>query len=620
MGAIFGFHSSQSDYSPSEALHHMSKTLFHRGPHHHSFFASDTFGLGFRALRSETFYRCDILQNPGEEILLALDATLSNYTQCQGSRPNPSTHTTPVTFDALRQIYIDDGLDFISTLNGAFSLALLDRPRGFLVLARDQAGQKPLYYSHSHSYFAFASELKALSTLPYFEKKLDLNGLLWYLATGYITSPRSIFKNIYKLSESNILLYDFRNRTIKHIPFIPRKTRIFPSRHVSEVNLIQSFDEIFTTVIEEYVSKTPEPIGCFLSGGIDTSLLLAILKKVTNKRIVTFTVGFDDPLCDERPYARRIARFFNVDNCEYVMTECDFVNATHKITDLFHEPFSDIGLATALHASHLAKAHTENIFSGDGADFLFGNYDFKYLYLYYRIIPILFRKFFIFLSDPLFNNSFIKRRFPNMPIQGYLGEKTFFEAFFIKWKRHELETLFGFDVDARDGKFFKVFSNSTRRYLSDRILEAQYKTYGIDCVDTKSERANMANSLHVINPYLDNRVIEFAQSLPIHLKYRKGYGKYLNRKLLYKYIPREYFDRPKRGSGVPFGDLTSRGVEMLIRRYLRPERLRGEGIFKDISPIDQAIKSYLSGDHFNGHKLWTLIVFEIWLERNRCVV
>ena len=203
-----------------------------------------------------------------------------------------------------------------------------------------------------------------------------------------------------------------------------------------------------------------------------------------------------------------------------------------------------------------------------------------------------------------------------MPIKSYLAEENFFEAFFIKWKKSEIKNMLGFDVDIKKGKFYQVFNDFAEDVLSNRILRAQYRTYGIDGVDTKSEQIHMANSLNVVNPFLDNRIIQFSDSIPLKLKYRKGYGKYLNKKVLYRYIPEEYFDRPKRGSGIPFGNLTDRGMRIFIRDYLNEKRLKKEGIFKNTNVIHQATNAYLSGDSFSGHKLWALIIFEIWLEKN----
>ena len=618
MGAICGFVDLKNNLASVEDLHSMSKTLSHRGPHHESHYFRNGIGLAFRTLKSETFYGQDISRTWDDSLFFALDGDLNNLEELHKDVYGGSRDLKKTAFRALSELYKKYGVKFIEKLNGPFSMVLLDRLESKLILGRDRSGQKPLYYTHSDGFFAFASELKGLTYLPCINKKLDLKSLYWYLAGGYISSPRSIYEKIYKLPESTILIYDLKEQTVKKISYgggIPKK-----DNNISEEILISELDELLTTVFEEQVTRTPEPIASFLSGGVDTSLLLSFLKKVTDKNIKTFTIGFQDPLCDERPYARGVADYFGVENYEHVVTEDDFIEITQNVVTVFDEPFSDIGFATAFQASKLAKEHVDVVFSGDGADFLFGNYDFKYLYLFYKILPNLARKPSVLAFDLLFNNPIVKRKFPNMPIRSYLGEKNFFEAFFIKWKKKELKKLLGFEVDTREGKFYKVFTHSQEEALSNRILEAIYKTYGIDCVDTKSERTIMAHSLHVINPYLDKRVIAFANSLPLDFKYKKGYGKYLNKKVLYNYVPQKYFDRPKRGSGIPFGDLTNKGMNMLIRHYLSPERLKKEGIFRDMEVITKAIDSYRSGDYFSGHKLWTLIIFEIWLERNSRLV
>jgi len=615
MGAICGFIDLKNSSVSIEGLKGMSSVLYHRGPHHESIYFSNGIGLAFRTLRSETFHGRDISETKDDNLFFVLDGDFINLGELQKELYGKSVYLKTPTFKILSDMYKKFGAKFIEKLNGPFSIAILDKSKNIIMLGRDRGGQKPLYYTNSNNIFAFASELKAFNSLSFVNKKLDIKSLYWYLAGGYISSPRSIYEKIYKLPEGTILIFDLNKHEEKVITYdegiiIPQN-----SKDISEDVLAAQLDEILTKVVEEQVSRVPEPVGSFLSGGVDTSLLLSYLKKVTDKKIKTFTVGFKDPVCDERPYAKKIAEYYNVENYDYEIIETDFIDASKKVIDIFDEPFSDIGIGTGLQASKLAKEHTDIVFSGDGADFLFGNYDFKYLYLFYKVFPGFIRKPVLSIG-PIFDNPIVKKKFPNMPIKTYLGEDIFFEAYFIKWKKNELEKLLGLKVDTREGKFYKTFARAHKDYLSNRILSAQYKTYGIDCVDTKSERTIMANSLNVINPYLDNRVIDFANSIPIHLKYKKGYGKYLNKKLLYKYIPKEYFERPKRGSGMPFGDLTNKGMKMLISQYLNPEQLKKEGIFQDIGVIEKAVKAYMSGDYFSGHKLWTLIIFEIWKEKN----
>jgi len=607
MGAICGFVNLKNKPVSIEDLRTMSHLLHYRGPHHESYYFHHNVGIAFRTLKSETCYKEDIAETKDDGLFCVVDADINNLKDVFGNEDRIGLRT----FGYLYKKY---GTKFIEKLNGPFAIAILDNLRNTLILARDRSGQKPLYYTFSDGFFAFASELKALTSLPYIQKELDPKSLYWYLSSGYICSPRTIYRRIYKLPEGTILIFDLNKQLIKESVYNSQGSELDST--ISEEVLIDKLDELLTTVVGEHVSKVPEPIGCFFSGGVDTSLILALLKKVTDKKIKTFTIGFEDPLCDERPYAKNIADYLDVENYEYVISEDDFINITQNIVALFDEPFADIGATTAFQAGRLAKKYTDTVFSGDGADFLFGNYDFKYLYLFYKTIPGFIRRPMILSLDFVFDSPLLKKKFPNMPIRGYLGEENFFEAFFIMWKKNELKRLLGFEVDTKEGKFYRVFTSSQGKALSNRILKAQYKTYGIDCVDTKSERANMAHSLHIINPYLDNRIIEFADSLPVRLKYKKGYGKYLNRKVLYRYIPREYFDRPKRGTGIPFGKLTDKGMKMFISKYLNPERLKREGIFEDIGVIEQAINSYMLGDYFSGPKLWTLIIFEIWLERN----
>lgn len=612
MGAICGIVDLKNNIVSKEDLRKMSKLLFHRGPHYKSEYINSGIGIAFRALNSETFFEQDILRTGDAKIFITIDG--DPFISEKILENNVDKSSKP-TFNYFKELYKKSGISFIERLNGPFSIALFDSSKNQLILGRDRSGQKPLYYTQSNGFFAFASELKALISLPYVGKKLDMKSLYWYMAGGYISSPGSIYKNIFKLPEGSLLIYNLNEQT-KKISYYEDNSSTENFDQSSEDSLILKFDEILTRVVEEKVSGITEPIGCFLSGGVDTSLTLAFLKKVTDKKIKTFTVGFGDPNCDERPYARNIADYFGVENYNYEISENDFTDISENMIDFFDEPFADIGAATAFQAAKLSKKHLDVTFSGDGADFLFGNYDLNYLYLFYKIFPGLIRKPSIFILDFIFNTPLVKKKFPNMPIKSYLGEDTFFDSFFIKWKKSELQKLMGLKMDTKDGKFYKVFDTALGEDVSSRLLKATYMTYGIDGVHTKSERIHMANSLNVINPFLDNRVIDFANTLPPKFKYKKMYGKYLNKKVLYRYIPEKFFDRPKRGSGIPFGKLTNKGMKMLCEKYLSADRLEKEGIFKNIAVVEKAVKSYYDGDYFSGHKLWTLIIFEIWLERN----
>jgi len=238
------------------------------------------------------------------------------------------------------------------------------------------------------------------------------------------------------------------------------------------------------------------------------------------------------------------------------------------------------------------------------------------VYRFYKWIPWQARRMLIATNKKVFDRPRLRRMFPNMPLMTYLGGRTFFETFFTKWSSDEIHALLDTSVDIKEGNFYRTFQALEGLPLSGRIQKSLYSTYSTDCVDREFERSCMFNSLHTINPYLDADVFRFANQLPDSLKFRKRYGKYLNRQLLHgRYLPRLLFNRPKRGTSLPFGANTNGPMARLIDEYLDRDRLRREGLFRNLDVIQRVVDAYRAGQHFQGHKLWTLIVFQIWRER-----
>ncbi len=591
----------------------MNGLLLHRGPGYRSIFSSENVGMGFRSLQYEPFFGHDSTSG-GTPVIHAFDGYVWNAEElgkAAGCTVSPE-ESFPVFLTAL---YNAGGFQYSAGLHGPYSSALYDPEREHVILSRSITGQRTLYYVQTDAFFAFASEIKALLSLPGVDTEIDEESFRWYLARAYIPHPRTIFKGIRQLNPGARLLYDIPGDSFRITEPDMREGRIPSVEDRPEEFFVDRLDQLLTSAIEKQVSAINKPIGCFLTGGVDTSLVASILSKVASGKIQTFVVGFDDTICDERPRAAAIADHLGTDHRSYLFDAEDFVALTHTLYDIHDEPFSDLGSAVAYYGTTLARQHTDIVFTGAASDFLFGNFDMAHVYNYYQL-PQWVRRVMITMGKPFFNSPKIRRRFPNMPLMTYLGGGSFFETFFTKWSNREIASLTGCSLDVKDDFFYKCFMALEGLELSGRIQKTLYSTYSTDSIDRVFERSCMFNSLQTVNPYLDSSVFSFANHLPDSLKYRKGYGKLLNRRLLQeKYLPDSYFKHAKRGTSLPFGETLFKPMNDLIDRYLSHACLRRTQLFRNLDVVDNAVSAYRSGEYGYGDKLWTLIVFQIWFER-----
>ncbi|THB75619.1 MAG: hypothetical protein D6B25_11725 [Desulfobulbaceae bacterium] len=614
MGAIFGFIQQSNSPLNQQHLAEMSTALSHCGPSFEFLHYQKPGGIGLRALDQEPFF------NQHQDLkrtscVHAFDGYLWNLDEISHQLYGVS-QTERTLPEILQDLYDRQGKTYSSQLFGPYSSALLDRDNNRLILSRNITGQRTVYYAQTDHYFAFASEMKGLLKLPDIDKGFDRESLSWYLAMGYIPQPRTIYPQIKQLPPGARLYYDLSSSELAiELPDL-REGREPLEAPEPEDYYVDVLDQLLTKAIEAQLARNPGNIGCFLTGGIDTSLVASIIKKVTSRPVKTFVVGFGVETCDERPYAKRIADHLGTEHHSLLFSGKEFFDLTHRLIDLHDEPFSDLGSAAAFYGTSLARQHADFTFTGATSDFLFGNFDLSSLYNYYRYFPLPLRKFMMATGKWVFESDLFKTKFPNMPLLSYFGGRSFFETFFVKWSSSDIEQLLGIKIDIKNGNFQRTFDLLKGMPLAGRIQKSLYSTHSTECIDKQFERCSMFHSLHTINPYLSKGVYQFANELPDRLKFRKNYGKILNRRLLFeKYVPREICKSFKRGTSLPFCSLTDEPMNRLIDQYLHPERLQKEGIFSNLELIKNSVTQFRNGDQSFGQKLWTLIVFEIWLER-----
>ena len=528
----------------------------------------------------------------------------------------------------------------LSKLSGMFAVALYDCEEHILTLFRDRMGEKPLYYGWSGSDFVFASELKAIKAVPGFAAKIDKQALALYTEYGYVPEPFSIYEGIFKLKQGNLLnintLSTQPNVTPKAITYwglSPFKSAdSTPLIHYSDDNVLNQFEALLNSSVRQQM-MSDVPLGAFFSGGIDSSLIVSLMQNQSASRIQTFTIGFSEPGYNEAKYANEIADYLGTDHTELYVTHKDALDVIPQLSDIYDEPFADNSQIPTFLLSKLTRQHVTVALSGDGADELFGGYN-RYIATsrlgkLLKYSPSSFRRGVAaaIMSMPL---EYIDKKmtsFTNkLPMKFHvpqISEKVFktcdllrgddftdiYKKCVTKWDQTS-----GLIQDSRTNVTSAQNNGMSVNSIEDMLL-LDALTYLPDDILVKVDRAAMAVSLETRVPFLDYRVVDFAFQLPLKYKIRHGRGKWVVRELLKKYVPEEYFDRPKTGFGIPVGDWLRGPLRGWAETLLNKKRLDEEGNFNS-DVIREIWAAHLSKKRNYHAQLWTILMFESWLDTN----
>jgi asparagine synthase (glutamine-hydrolysing) len=536
--------------------------------------------------------------------------------------------------EVILQSYLQWGVDCFDKLAGMFALAIWDSRRQQLVLARDRMGIKPLYYYHKNNTLLFASELKALMAFKAFPRLIDDGALCSYLHYQYIPAPQTIFQDTYKLLPGSYMLYQGAEPLIAPY-WHPPAYDPAAGAALDEPAQVDALDRLLTrTVAEQLVSDVP--IGALLSGGIDSSLVAALMQKSTTDPVRTFTIGFRERQFNEAPWAARVAAHLGTDHTELVVEPGQALAVIAQLPEIYDEPFADSSAIPTYLVSKLTRSHVSVALSGDGGDEQFAGYvrywmtrtmadwmarlpagtrktlaaamgrlpakAVQALYLPWRdLLPHRFQ---------VANFSDKWQKLILLVGQDQLSE--LYRMTVCLWTKKEIAALTG--QNWIPGRFETLFETTSSWPALSRLMQVDQGTYLPDAMLTKVDRASMAVSLEVRVPLLDHRVVEFSARLPEHLKYRHGTGKYLLKKVLARYVPRELFERPKMGFGVPLDQWLRADLKELMLDYLSPARLKREGRF-DADIVARTVKEQLNGSGSHHHRLWALLMWQMWHER-----
>ncbi|KGF99977.1 Asparagine synthetase (glutamine-hydrolyzing) [Prochlorococcus marinus str. MIT 9311] len=600
----------------------MNETLMHRGPDHRDIWINEysTVFLGHTRLSildlsdngNQPFHSKDgrfHLTFNGE---IYNYKNLKDYLKTNGISNFKSNSDTEVLIEliALRGI-----TNASKMLNGMFAFAVWDSLEKKIHLVRDRFGEKPLFYTLQKDTLYFGSEIKSILKIPTISKIINKEALSHYLRFNYIKNPLTIYKDIYKLEPGHILSID-QNITYKKYSYKNKNKKT-----IKLANQKEAEDLLQNQIIKSCLSRTISdvPIACFLSGGIDSSLVTSIIQRNSKQRIKTFTIGFDDQSIDESNYAEKIANFLGTDHTTINIEEKELLNNIDLQSEIYGEPFADqSSIATNILCKY-ASRDVKVCLSGDGGDEMFIGYD-----RYYKVNQLR-----LFLKAIKFYKKFKTiDRILEVLIHKIESNKNF------SIKIDKIIKLISLLSDANDDNIYEKFNslyrdqyfpltpqNNQKHYIYkdlkniQEMCEYDFETYLPDCILTKVDRASMHNSLEVRAPFLDHEIPEIIDSINPTYKKKLLNRKFILKKLLNKYLPKNIYERPKKGFSAPLNNWIKGPLKELTLDYLSIESLKKHNLL-DIDIIERIKYEHYSGIRSWHNQIWNLLIFQQWYNKN----
>jgi asparagine synthase (glutamine-hydrolysing) len=616
----------------------MALTLAHRGPDSGGVWVDPSCGIALAHRRLSIIDLSPLGNQPMKSAdaryVITYNGELYNFQQLrrelEDTYPFRGESDTEVILASFERWGITKALEHF---NGMFAIAVWDSKSRQLWLCRDRMGEKPLYYGWSGKHFFFASELKALSAHYAFRGDIDRNALKLYMRHNCVPAPSSIYSGILKLRPGHVLSVDFLTGAGRPEPYweLGRFVGGSSKTHMSTEDAVDETARLLTDAVKLRM-LADVPVGAFLSGGIDSSLVVALMQSQSSSPIRTFTIGFRDQSYDEAQSAATVGRYLGTQHTELYVTPAEALEIIPTLPCVYDEPFADSSQIPTLLVAQLAKQHVTVGLSGDGGDELFGGYNrhvwTERIWNRFAWMPARVKQFvggsirllssetwddFFNVSDILFHVASTHR---NAGMKLYkladLLRSQSLEATYTlntsHWTDPSLVVLGG-DSEMR------CWADPSDKQISftEQMMYMDAMSYLPDDILTKVDRASMAVSLEARVPFLDHRLVEFACLLPLELKIRNGRGKWLLRELLFRHVPREIVDRPKAGFGIPLDDWLRGPLRDWSESLISTERLEREGFFK-AAPIRHMWAEHLAGRGCWQYHLWDVLMFQAWLD------
>ena len=504
-----------------------------------------------------------------------------------------------------------------------FALALWDSHINKLILARDRLGEKPLFYYHGEQVFVFGSELKSILKHPAVKKEIDWQSLAKYLIYEYVPAPHSIFRNIKKLEPGQFLVY--QNDRIELKTYWDISFDKFPIT-LSKKQYLEEFEKRFEKSVKNKL-VADVPLGIFLSGGIDSAAIAYFAQKNSPKTIKTFSIGFSDSSFDESSYSRQAAEFFKSDHYQQILEPRDCLALIPQIADFLDEPMADASIIPTYLLSRFTREKVTVALSGDGGDELLMGYPtyqaYKLAKIYQKLPDFIKQKLVPKIVNSLpssFNNisiDFMLKRF----VSGYqYGPEVRNQIWLGSFMTEQIKDLLNPDLyhQLLSKDYFEDIENYLDKIKQElpenRLIYLYLKNYLQDDILVKTDRASMAMGLETRAPFLDHKLVDFINALPLELKLHGWQTKYIFKEIMKDKIPLNIVYRKKKGFGIPIAKWLKKELRSYALGLFDQVKIDQEGFF-NYSYIKQLLDQHFSGQRDNRKLLWTLMIFEIWFEK-----
>ena len=644
MCGIAGWINLQKDRdNHSEAvLHEMCEMMVHRGPDSEGLWLDETVALGMRRLSIIDLATGEQpVYNEDKSVVVVMNGELYNFREVRKDlEKRGHRFQTQSDTEILPHLYEEYGEALVDHLNGMYAFALWDKNKKKIIVARDRFGEKPLYYGVFGGKLIFGSELKVLLANPAIDPEINADSLRQFLSFDYVPAPNSIYKNIYKLPAAHLLTVEngeVKTRRYWNLTWEKGGSRRNGAKDANGYALTDVQDSALD--IEGSAKKLRElladavrmrlvsdvPLGILLSGGVDSSTVAAFAAQFSTEKVKTFSIGFEEDSFDESKFARQVAAHLNTEHYEEKLSVEKAADLISEIGEWLDEPMSDGSLIPTFLLSRFVRKHVTVALGGDGGDEVFAGYP---MYFAHKVADN-------YLKVPhLLRNGLIEPFVRRLPVSN--------KNLSFDYKAKRFISASKFDLVTRHHSWFGSFTIEEQKDLLSEDVLAQtsadiYKGakdllkicdaeneieqmqfldlnfYMAEDILTKVDRASMAVSLEVRAPFLDPRIAQFAAQIPLGYKLKGNKGKYILKKAMEPFLPKNILHRPKKGFGIPIAEWLKGRLNPLMHDLLAPDRLKKQGLFNE-KFVRKLIREHETNAASHHKQLWTLLVFQLWFE------
>ena len=625
MCGIFGFLSADNSYIKCESiLKNMGSKIYFRGPDARGSWCDESSGMRLGHVRLSILELTEAGAQPMhsacDRFILSFNGEIYNHLKLRAQLEHEGHftqwrgHSDTETLLACFSVW---GIEkTLQATVGMFAIALWDKQKKQLTLARDRLGEKPLYWGWCGSTLLFGSELKALKAHPDFVSEIDRDALALLLQYNYIPAPYSIYKNIEKLPAGSYVQIQANDTrpTVEIKKYWDLKAVMqkgldqpFQGDALEAANLLEQ--KLVQSISEQMLADVP--LGAFLSGGVDSSTVVALMQSQSTKPIKTFAIGFNERGYNEAEFAKEVARYLGTEHTELYVSAEDALSVIAKLPKVYCEPFADSSQIPTFLVMQMAKQYVTVALSGDAGDELFGGYNTYQMaakvWNSVSKLPYPLRKIATQILGKIPTPQKIQKLIYVLPAQ---NREEFYQFLVTHWKTPN-------DVVKGAQTVGTVFNTPNQWVKTDCfeqwMMAIDTSQYMVDDILVKVDRAAMANSLETRVPMLDHRVVEFAWQLPLDFKIKNGVGKSVLREVLYRHVPRELIERPKKGFSIPLAQWLRGPLREWAENLLSEQRLLVEDYFY-VEPIRKIWQEHLSGKQDHATRLWSILMFQAWLD------